>query len=185
MKALIALLFLASACTSSRMPPVNAPADGAEYYQVGQPMVVTQPRLYPDPQGGLGHSQDPDIRVTDIRLTASYTVLYITFGKDPSERNNNYFGTSSISFNPKAVLASADGKRTYALLKTEGIPMTPDSREIKNDEKVPFILYFERLDKGVESFDLFECKSDNTNSCFNVAGMTIHNPIDSSTSSQK
>lgn len=181
MKTLVVLLFLVSACTSSRLPPVNAPADGAEYYQTGQPLAVSQNRLYPDPQGGLGHAQDPDIRVTDIRLTASYTVLYITFGKDPNDRNNNFYGASSISFNPKAVLATSDGKKTYALLKTEGIPMTPDSREIKNDEKVPFILYFEKLDKGVEAFDLFECKSDNENSCFNVAGMTIHNPLGSET----
>ncbi|GAB3022330.1 hypothetical protein [Spirosoma pulveris] len=179
MKALVALLLLASACSSHRPAAINAPADGAEYYQPSDPVSVSMPRLYPDPQGGLGHSQDPDIRVTDIRLTASYTVLYMTFGKDPNDRNNNYFGTSSISFNPKALLASADGKKTYALVKTEGIPMSPETREIKNDEKVPFVLYFERLDKGVESFDLFECKSDNQNSCFNVAGMTIQNPASS------
>ena len=181
MKTLVVLLLLVSACTSSRLPQVNAPADGAEYYQTGQPLVASQNRLYPDPQGGLGHAQDPDIRVTDIRLTASYTVLYITFGKNPNDRDNNYYGTSSISFNPKAVLATSDGKKTYALIKTEGIPMTPDSREIKNDEKVPFILYFEKLDKGVEAFDLFECQSDNQNSCFNVAGMTIRNPLASET----
>lgn len=179
MKALVALLLILSGCTSNRLPKVDAPADGAEYYQPNQSVAAFQQRLYPDPQGGLGHAQDPDIRVTDIRLTASYTVLYMTFGKDPTERNNNYYGSSSISFNPKAVLASSDGKRTYALVKTEGIPMTPESREIKNDEKVPFILYFERLDKGVESFDLFECKSDNLNSCFNVAGMTVQNPLNS------
>lgn len=179
MKTLVVLLLLVSACTSTRPSQVSAPADGAEYYQTGQPLAVAQNRLYPDPQGGLGHSQDPDIRVTDIRLTASYTVLYLTFGKDPNDRNNNYYGSSSISFNPKAVLATSDGKKTYALLKTEGIPMTPDNREIKNDEKVPFVLYFEKLDKGVESFDLFECKSDNQSSCFNIAGMSIHNPLSS------
>lgn len=179
MKALVALFLLASACTSTRPAALNAPADGAEYYQPNQPVSAGMPRIYPDPQGGLGHSQDPDIRVTDIRLTSSYTVLYMTFGKNKDDRYSNYYGTSSISFNPKAVLASADGKRTYALAKTEGIPISPDSREIKNDERVPFVLYFERLDKGVESFDLFECKSDNTNSCFNVAGMTVQNPLNS------
>ncbi|GAB3491976.1 hypothetical protein GCM10027341_05580 [Spirosoma knui] len=185
MKALVVLLLLfGAACTSSRPPAVNAPADGAEYYQPNQTTYALRPRIYPDPHGGLGHSQDPDIRVTDIRLTASYTVLYMTFGKDPNERNNNYFGASSISFNPKAVLASSDGKKTYALLKTEGIPMSPQTREIKNDEKVPFVLYFERLDKGVESFDLFECKSDNQSSCFNVAGMAVHNPIESAEQTQ-
>lgn len=172
----LVLFSLLTACASNRPPNITAPTDGAEYYQPNHPYVAQQ-RLYPDPTGGLGHSQDPDIRVTDIRLTASYTVLYLTFGKDRNDRNNNYFGTSSISFNPKAVLASADGKRTYALLKTEGIPMSPETREIKNDETVPFVLYFERLDKGVESFDLFECKSDNQNSCFNVAGMNVQNPL--------
>ena len=185
MKAFVVLILLASACASNRPPAVNAPADGAEYYQPNQPVSVMQPRLYPDPQGGLGHSQDPDIRVTDIRLTASYTVLYITFGKDPGDRNNNYYGTSSISFNPKAVLATSDGKRTYKLLKTEGIPTSPDTRDIKNDEKVPFVLYFERLDKGVETFNLFECKSDNQNSCFNVAGMNIRNPIETTSQQPK
>ena len=184
MKALVALLLLASACTSNRPAAINAPADGAEYYQPNQPMVVTAPRLYPDPQGGLGHSQDPDIRVTDIRLTASYTVLYMTFAKDKSDRYSNYYGTSSISFNPKAVLASSDGKKTFTLLKTEGIPISPNTREVKNDEKLSFILYFERLDKGIELFDLFECKSDNQNSCFNVAGMNAQNPV-SSTEIQK
>ena len=184
MKAFIALLLLAATfgCRSNRPAAINAPADGAEYYQPNQPVVVTSPRLYPDPQGGLGHSQDPDIRVTDIRLTASYTVLYMTFAKDRNDRYGNYYGTSSISFNPKAVLASSDGKKTFALLKTEGIPMSPNTRDIKNDEKVSFTLYFERLDKGIESFDLFECKSDNENSCFNVAGMNVQNPVNSSAS---
>lgn len=178
MKALVALLFLTAACTTNRPSTVNAPADGAEYYQPNRPEYAVRKQLLPDPTGGLGHSQDPDIRVTDIRLTASYTVLYMTFGKDRTDRNNNYFGSSAISFNPKAVLASSDGKRTYKLIKTEGIPMSPDTREIKNDERVPFVLYFERLDADVKSFDLFECKSDNQNSCFNVAGMSVENSLD-------
>lgn len=178
MKAAVVLLLLCAACTSGRLPKVNAPADEAEYYQIGRPVAEYQKRLYPDPQGGLGHSQDPDIRVTDIRLTASYTVLYLTFAKDPNDRNNNYYGSSSISFNPKAVLASSDGKKTYALIKTEGIPMQPQSLDVKGSDKIPFILYFERLQPGVESFDLFECQSDDQNSCFNVAGMRVHNPAE-------
>ena len=183
MKASLVFVLLVSACTAHRPATVNAPADGAEYYQRSQSLAaVVQPRLYPDPEGGLGHSQDPDIKVTDIRLTASYTVLYMTFGKDRDGRDNNFYGTSAISFNPKAVLASSDGRKTYALLKTEGIPMSPESLDIKNDQRVPFVLYFEKLAPGVESFDLFECKSDNQNSCFNVAGMTVRNPVPSTTS---
>ncbi len=176
MKAIYALLLLVSACTANQPAKLTVPADGAEYYQPKQPQYAVRKQLLPDPTGGLGHSQDPDIRVTDIRLTASYTVLYLTFGKDRTDRNSNYFGSSNISFNPKAVLATADGKRTYKLLKTEGIPMSPETREIKNDERVPFVLYFERLDADVQSFDLFECQSDNESSCFNVAGMNLNDP---------
>lgn len=181
MKCCLVLLLLVSACTSNRPARLTAPTDEAEYYQPNKPEYTVRKQLLPDPTGGLGHSQDPDIRVTDIRLTASYTVLYMTFGKDPEGRNNNYYGTSSISFNPKAVLATADGKRTYKLVKTEGIPMSPETRDIKNEERVPFVLYFERLDPDVKSFDLFECKSDNQNSCFNVAGMSLDNPVNTTT----
>jgi hypothetical protein len=63
--------------------------------------------------------------------------------------------------------------------------MSPDTREIKNDERVRFVLYFERLDPDVRSFDLFECKSDNQNSCFNVAGMTLDNPADATSQQPK
>ena len=179
MKSIFALLLLVAACTTNRPATVNAPADGAEYYQPNRPEYAVRKQLLPDPTGGLGHSQDSDIRVTDIRLTASYTVLYLTFGKDRTDRNNNYFGSSSISFNPKGVLATSDGKRTYKLIKTEGIPMSPETRDIKNDERVPFVLYFERLDPDITSFDLFECKSDNQSSCFNVTGMTLDRSADS------
>ena len=182
MKPLFALLLLVAACTTNRPATVNAPADGAEYYQPSRPEYAVRKQLLPDPTGGLGHSQDPDIRVTDIRLTASYTVLYLTFGKDRTDRNNGYFGSSSISFSAKGVLATSDGKRTYKLIKTEGIPMSPETRDIKNDERVPFVLYFERLDDDVTSFDLFECKSDNQSSCFNVAGMSLEHLKESSTS---
>jgi hypothetical protein len=181
MKACFALFLLVAACTSHRPSKITAPADEAEYYQPNKPEYVVRKQLLPDPTGGLGHSQDPDIRVTDIRLTASYTVLYLTYGKDPNDRNSNYFGSSAISFNPKAVLASSDGKRTYKLIKTEGIPMTPETRDIKNDERIQFVLYFERLDSDVKIFDLFECKSDNQNSCFNVAGMSLDNPANATT----
>lgn len=181
MKRCLAFLLLVSACTANRTPKLTAPADAAEYYQPNKPEYNVRKQLLPDPTGGLGHSQDPDIKVTDIRMTASYTILYLIFSKDPNDRNGNYYGSSSISFNPKAVLASSDGKRTFKLVKTEGIPMSPDTREIKNDERVAFVLYFERLDPDIKTFDLFECQSDNQNSCFNVAGMSVDNPVNATT----
>ena len=181
MKVCFALLLLVTACTAHRPSKLTAPTDEAEYYQPNKLEYVIRKQILPDPTGGLGHSQDPDIRVTEVRLTASYTVLYMTYGKDPNDRTNNYHGSSAISFSPKAMLASTDGKRTFKLIKTEGIPMTPETRDIKNDERVPFVLYFERLDPDIRLFDLFECKSDNQNSCFNVAGITLDHPANAST----
>ncbi len=172
MKLLFVFLLFAAGCTGNRPVAVsNVPADGSDYYQPAKPTFTGQPRLYPDPQGGLGHSEDPDIRVTDVRLTAEFTVLYLTFGKDRNGRNNDLYSTSAISFNPKAVLATPDGKRTYKLVKTTGIPMTPESREIRGDERLSFVLYFERIAPDIITFNLFECPSDDTNSCFNVSGI--------------
>jgi hypothetical protein len=178
MQTSIAFLFsvlLLTACATNRPSASNAPVDAAEYYQPNQAYAPTQ-RLYPDPTGGLGHSEDPDIRVTDVRLTASYTILYMTFSKDPNDRGY-YNSTSSVSFNPKALLGTHGSKRTYALLKAEGIPLAPESRDIQGNEPVKFTLYFERLDEGVERFDLFECQSDNQNSCFNVSNITVENTV--------
>lgn len=160
-----------AACASNRPASSTAPADGAEYYQPNQPTYALRKQLLPDPTGGLGHAEDADIRVTDIRLTASYTVVYMTFARDPRERYAG--GTSAISFNPKAVLATRDGRRTYPLRKADGIPMSPDTREVRADESLSFVLYFDRLDDDVQSFDLFECHSENGNSCFNVAGLPV------------
>jgi hypothetical protein len=166
---------LLTACATNHPAGVNTPVDAAEYYQPNQSFTPTQ-RLYPDPTGGLGHSEDPDIRVTDVRLTASYTILYVTFAKDPNDRTL-YNSTSSISFNPKAMLGTHGSKRTYALLKAEGIPLSPDSRDIQGNEPLKFTLFFERLEDGVERFDLFECQSDNQNSCFNVSNITVENSV--------
>ena len=72
MKAFLAFFLLVSACTANRTPAVNAPADGAEYYLPNHPAAVGMPRLYPDPTGwSWATPQDSDIRVTDIKLTAS------------------------------------------------------------------------------------------------------------------
>ena len=173
MKLLFAFLFFAAGCTTNRPAAVSeAPTDGADYYQPAKPTFTGQPRLYPDPQGGLGHSEDPDIRVTDVRLTSEYTVLYLTFGKDRNGRTYDFGSTSAISFNPKAVLTTPDGKHTYKLIKTTGIPLTPDTQEIRGDERLSFVLYFERVAPDVATFNLFECPSDDTNSCFNVAGIS-------------
>ena len=66
----IALSGLSAACTSIRPTPGHQPADETEYYVKASPMEELNRRILPDPIGGLGHSNDIQLSVTDIRLTA-------------------------------------------------------------------------------------------------------------------
>ena len=45
-------------------------------------------------------------------------------------------------------------------------------------EQVDFEVYFERLDKGLENFDLFECNDFDQLVCWNIYNLYIKNPAD-------
>ncbi len=165
-------------CATSSYTPSSPPADPAEYYQAsGHKTVLPNRRLLPDPINGLGQTNDPNIRVTDIRLTSSYTVLFLTF--DLGQRNNNgsvasmYGSSSDISIQSKAHLVAPGTTKTYAFVKAEGIPVSPESRSISAGDRVEFRLYFERLDADVEQFNMFECNNDGNTTCWNITGMAV------------
>ncbi|GAA4403654.1 hypothetical protein GCM10023187_19930 [Nibrella viscosa] len=165
----IFLLTLLSACSTTQQLPQNTPNDEGEYYMPSGVREVARKRLLPDPTNGLGQTNDPSIRVNDIRLTSNYTVLYMTYS------NNGPYssGASSISFRPDAKLVAADGVRTYSFVKAEGIPLSPQDRSVHAGDKVDFVLYFKRLDPDVQEFAMFECKSEETVSCWNVVNMKV------------
>ncbi|MCY7359538.1 MAG: hypothetical protein LH609_19200 [Rudanella sp.] len=180
MKTILILLvtFLVGACSSTRpLPGPPPPVDEAEYYAPGRTgeEVVNSRKLLPDPINGLGQTSDPSIRLTDIRQTASYTVLYMTFALgDPRGRDFTYSSSSSeISIQPDAVLMPRDSRDTYKLVKATGIPTYPNSAQVKGNERVDFMLYFERLPDTVEHFAMFECKRTNTQTCWNITGMKL------------
>lgn len=131
-------------------------------------------RILPDPIGGLGHSNDIQLSVTDIRLTAKYTVLYLTF-----DHARGQYGTTSatqISIDPKAKLVSLGGKETFAFVKAEGIRQTPEHVDVQAGTKAKFVLYFERLTPGINDFALFECNDSPGLTCWRVTDMHIDNP---------
>ena len=137
--------------------------------------MVNSRKLLPDPINGLGQTNDPSIRLTAIKQTVSYTVLYLTFSLgDPRNRDYTYnSSSSSISIQPEAVLMPRDSRETYKLLKATGIPTSPGSVEVKGSERVDFVLYFERMPDTVEQFAMFECKGTNTQTCWNITGMKL------------
>ena len=171
---LTALCGLSVACNTVRPTRGHQPADESEYYVKASPLEELNRRILPDPIGGLGHSNDSQLMVTDIRLTANYTLLYLTF-----DHARGQYGTGSstqISIDPKALLVAPDGTRTFAFVKAEGIQQTPEHIEVQAGSKAKFVLYFERLTPGIQDFALFECQDSPGLTCWKITDMYIDNP---------
>ena len=136
---------------------------------------------------------DPGVTVNSIRLTKDYTILNLTFTDKSQPRydqNNKLLKSGeTIGFDPAGYLVAANGARTFAFVKVEGIPTKQEridpatrkmvlvGRDTYPGEQVAFSLYFERLDKGLENFDLFECTSDQY-VCWNIYNLYVNNPAD-------
>jgi OOP family OmpA-OmpF porin len=127
-------------------------------------------------------------------LTDQYTILYLTFtntntpktGKDKNGRTITDDGSQYIAFQQNAVLIAANGARTFKAIKTDNIPFLNDNqainiskygRRLNSGESLNFVAYFERLDKGLENFDMNECNSDNY-ICWNMYDLYVKNPAD-------
>ena len=167
-------LVVLGSCRTVRLAPGHQPNDETEYYVQASPQVELTKRILPDPIGGLGHSNDAQLRVMDIRLTNQYTVLYMTF--DQARGQNGGSGATQISIDPKARLFARGGQETFAFVKAEGIRLTPDHIDVEAGQKVSFVLYFDRLRPGVDEFALFECEDTTTTTCWNVTDMRVDNP---------
>ena len=155
-----------------------------------------EPTNYPsNPKANAGRSADKDLVVGNIRLTDQYTILYLTFTnkkqageyRDKASGKTVYDdGSQYVAFQENAVLIAANGARTFKAIKTDNIPFLSDAqainlskygRRLKPNESINFVAYFERLDKGLESFDMNECNSDNY-ICWNTYDLYVKNPSD-------
>ncbi len=190
---------LNSACMFGSYPS-GYPSGGGQQYPSGgqQSPDDTYPNRYPNTypnsgsQPGSGRAADPGVTVNSIRLTRDYTILDLTF-TDQSQpqynRNNKLISTQTVGFDPMGYLVAADGARTFAFVKVEGIPIKKEQidratgrkvfvgRDTYPGDQIQFTLYFERLDKGLEDFDLFECVSDQY-VCWNIYNLHVNNPAD-------
>jgi OmpA-OmpF porin, OOP family len=142
------------------------------------------------PKTSTGRAADKNVSIGNIRITDKYTILYIAYRNNNSpqyDRNGRLIndGHEDIAFQSTAQLIAANGARVFKLIKTEGIPQLVAGQDVKAygkktipGEQVNFVVYFERLDKGLEDFDLFECNDYDYITCWNVYGLKISNPID-------
>ena len=145
-------------------------------------------------QPGSGRPADPGVTVNSIRLTRDYTILNLTFtntNQPQTNRNGQSGGQEFIEFDPAGQLVAANGARKFRFIKAEGIPLKsanpkkgPNGQNIPEGimtvpgDKVTFTLYFERLDKGLEDFDLFECSDYDFIVCWNIYNLHVDNPAD-------
>jgi len=84
-----------------------------------------------------------------------------------------------VSIQPEIQIIGVGGKRNFKMVKTEGIPVEPEKHYLSfKNEKIFFKVYFQKLDPGIEKFDLFECVSGDRIICFNFYGVKVTNPED-------
>lgn len=127
---------------------------------------------YSTPNPRVDDANGREVYINRIDLTAQYTIIYLRF------RELKKSG-STIEFVSTARLYANGGARSFKFVKAINIPIDKMSREMRLGEQVDFAVYFERLDPGVKTFDLFECSDRNRPgiTCFNFWGVHVINPL--------
>lgn len=125
----------------------------------------------------------PDVTLNKVELTADYTILYFTF--EFSRRRQSIedliFGQRSkdqfIEVDPNCRLYEpGNSGRKYRFIKAVGIPVAPQQLTVNPGDIVKFSVYFERLEPGIEEFDMFEGRDMGTKRFWNYYGVHIRNP---------
>ena len=197
----VLLAGLSSSCMFGGFPSgggQQSPSGGQQYPDDSYPNTGnTYPNSGNSPnagnQPGNGRPADPGVTVNSIRLTQDYTILNLTFidKRNPqyNQQRQMISDPFTIGFDPNGYLVSANGARNFPFVRVEGIPVKKEQydpntrknvlvgRNTYPGDRVDFTLYFQRLDKGLENFDLFECISDQY-ICWNIYNLHVDNPAD-------
>ncbi|MFN4145765.1 MAG: OmpA family protein [Runella sp.] len=134
----------------------------------------------------IERQSQPDVTLTKVELTDDYTILYFIFeyARRPSRlRPEDLLGGGRtttqqyIEVDPKCRLYEpGNASRKYRFVKAVGIPTAPEQRIVYPGDVVRFSVYFERLEPGIEVFDMFEGKDYGTKRYWNYYGVHIRNP---------
>jgi flagellar motor protein MotB len=116
-----------------------------------------------------------------VQLTENYTILNLSFvntNRPRRDRDGNVIddGSAQVGIHTSALLYGLGGRRSFRLLNAEGIPTFPQQMRTYPGDRLNFTLYFERLDPGIEQFDLFECSDYDQFVCWNFYGINVNNP---------
>jgi outer membrane protein OmpA-like peptidoglycan-associated protein len=128
-----------------------------------------------------------DTDIEKVELRDEFTIIYFTYYYS-NRRSQNYdfpiplpnqkqTSKATISINPKSYL-NGNGKR-FKYIKSTGIPELPEAKPVLPGQTYRFIVYYERLDPGIELFNLIEGKNspEQTLQFWNFYGVHIKNPL--------
>jgi outer membrane protein OmpA-like peptidoglycan-associated protein len=122
------------------------------------------------------------IEITKVVLTAQNTILYFHIDNRPKSIEDLMYGNASlVEIDPKCKLIdSRNENRTFRYVRAEGISVAPRQQTLEIGKSLDFAVYFERIDAGIELFDLYEGKdyrnkTDNRH-YWNFYGIHIRNP---------
>jgi len=126
-----------------------------------------------------------EANISRVEITSENTIIYFVYEMAKPNNNSYLFQypnqpnmamQSTISFNPKSYL-NGNGKK-FKYIKSVGIPETPEEKTVKPGEKHRFSVYFEKLDPGIELFNLIEGKNNpnDKHQYWNFYGVKINNP---------
>ena len=130
-------------------------------------------------------SEEADI--TKVELRGEYTIIHLRYQMSkhrsygfPLPKQEQNRPSTTISFNPESYL-NGNGKR-YRYIKSTGIAELIDGKSEQRaypGEVYRFTVYFEKLDPGVELFNLIEGKNypDQNLLFWNFYGIHIRNPL--------
>jgi len=122
------------------------------------------------------------VRIVRVELTDRYTIIDMQYG-DPAlyqkfRMPESLGSISVIGFKPDSRLYKpGNTSKRFMFVRVEGIPESPGRRRVMPDELVNFRVYFERLDQGIEVFDLFEGPNPDNTQHWNFYGIHIKNPL--------
>jgi hypothetical protein len=126
-------------------------------------------------------SKPNETKVTAVRLTPDYTILDVQFtnpGKTFYTHQKQTLPIGYICVSPNTKLIAAQGTRSYSLIKAKGIRTLPHIVKVDPFEQVSFSLYFERLDKGIETFDWIDTIVQDTHTFhYEFPGLYVDNPV--------
>ena len=134
------------------------------------------PTQTPTPQ-----RSNTSIRINNVRLTNQYTILDMSFrNSDPTTRDpqTGRVSTVPIAISAESRLLASNG-RSFRFIKSEGITIAPQMTQVSAQQEVNFSVYYERLNPGIEIFDLFECEDSNGTECWNSYNIRVSNPATS------